>query len=74
MSKEYTLPKAHAAQLVLNIGKAAAASNNYPSAWRLWKGWADTFIPSSFWATETGLDFLSQAKRNLQSMTALKNA
>ena len=74
MSKEYTIPKAHAELLVLNIGKAAAASNNYPSALRLWTGWAKDIVPAAFWNTETGADFLSQTKRNLQSMTALKNA
>lgn len=74
MNKTYLLPKAYADLLVLNIGKAAAASNNYPSAWRLWKGWADLIIPEHYWESETGADFLRQVKRNLQSMTALKNA
>ena len=74
MNKDYILPTAYAEQLVLNIGKAAAVSNNYPSAWRLWKGWADLIIPKHYWDTEAGADFLSQTKRNLQSLTALKNA
>ena len=73
MSKEKLIPQSFAEQLVLNIAKAANASNNYPSAWRLWKGWADLIIPCSYWSTEGGAEFLRQVKRNLQSMTALKN-
>lgn len=71
-NKDKLFSKAHAELLILNIAKAANASNNYPSAWRLWKGWADLIIPASYWDTEAGTEFLSQAKRNLQSMTALK--
>lgn len=72
MNKDYLLPKAYAEQLVLNIGKAAASSNNYPSAWRLWKGWADLIIPEHYWKTESGSEFLRQVKRNLQNMTAIR--
>lgn len=74
MNKNNLLPKAYAEKMVLNIARAANASNNYPSAWRLWKGWADLIIPEEYWETEAGTDFLRQVKRNLQSMTALKNA
>ena len=72
MNKNNILPTAYAEQLVLNIGKAAVASNNYPSAWKLWKGWADLIIPEHYWKTEAGTDFLRQVKRNLQNMTVIR--
>lgn len=60
-----------AAQLVGNIGRAAEVSRNYPSAWLLWKTWADELVPEEHWRTPGGAEFLRQVKRNLQNMTAM---
>lgn len=60
-----------ARELVANIGRAAAATNNYPDAWRLWKSWADNLVQPWYWATPLGAEFLRQTKRNLQNMTAI---